>query len=54
MNPSEDFWILKVARRLFSMDQVDLVGMVDMVDMVDKMNMLDNMNIVNKTFCYLT
>ena len=58
MNPTEDFCLLKVTRRHFSMAKVELVDMVDMADMVD--NMVDDMIIVDsismmnmqKTFCY--
>ena len=35
MNPTEDYWLLKVTRRDFSMAMVDLVDMVDMVDDMD-------------------
>ena len=45
MNTAEDFWVLTVARRHFSM--VDSVGIVDMKDMVDKMDMVDSMNVVD-------
>jgi hypothetical protein len=46
-NPVENFWVLKLVRRHFSMDKVDLLGMVDMVDMVENMDMVDNMNMVD-------
>ena len=47
MNPAEDLWVLKVARKYFSMEEVDLTGMVDMVDMVDNVNMVDSLDKVN-------
>ena len=58
MNPAEDFWLMKVARRHFSMDKVDLVEIVEMVDnmvMVVNVNMVDGNYIVNmqKTFSFL-
>ena len=69
MNPAEDLWVLKVARRHSSMTNVYLVGMVDsvimvnhmdivtLVDMVDNMNMVDDVNMVDSKdlmiFCNL-
>ena len=47
MSPAEDFWLLKVTSRHFSMAKVDLVGMEDNMDMVDSMNMLDSIDTVN-------
>ena len=41
MNPTEDLWVLTVARIYFGMVKVELAGMVDMVD---NMDMLDSVN----------
>ena len=40
--PEEDFEVIKVARRHFSINKVGLVtlGMVDKMDMVDNVNMV--------------
>ena len=42
MNPVEDFRVLKVARRNFSINKVNLVGIGDMVDIVKNMDMVYN------------
>ena len=47
MNPVEDFRVLKVARRNFSINKVNLVGIGDMVDIVKNMDMVYNVNIVD-------
>ena len=47
MNPVEDFRVLKVARRNFSINKVNLVGIGDMVDIVKNMDMVYNVNMVD-------
>ena len=58
MNFAEEFWLIKVILRHFSMTVVDILGLVDTVDMVDIMDMVDTENMVDigkinmqKTFC---
>ena len=58
MRPAENFKVLKVAIRYFSINKVDLVGMLDTVEMVDNMDMVEKMNMVDsrdilKGFGYL-
>ena len=46
INPAEDFWVIKVAGRHFSINKVDFEGKVDIVNIVDNMDMADNVNMV--------
>ena len=61
MNPAENVWVLKVARRHLSINKVALLGLVDMVEVVDNMDMedyvymVDSIDMINiqKAFGYL-
>ena len=58
MNFAEEFCLIKVTLRHFSMTVVDILGLVNTVDMVDIMDMVDRENTVDigkinmqETFC---
>ena len=44
MNSAEEFWLIKVTIRHFSMAVVDIFDLVDMVDMVDILDTVDRGN----------
>ena len=47
MNSAEEYWLIKVTIRHFSMAMFDISGLVDMVDMVDILDMVDRGNMVD-------
>ena len=51
MNHAEDFSLLKLTRRHFSMAKVVLVDMVDTVDTVDIVDTVDTVDMVDMVDC---
>ena len=47
MNSAEEYWLIKVTIRHFSMVMLVISGLVDMVDMVDILDMVERGNMVD-------